>query len=93
MSNEQQKLDAGTHVLIPKGERWLRYISLVSVIGVIFAMGVWTATSRTLMFDNPEQKNKITTHISPAESEKHKTFEDMELKFVTRKEYELLKEL
>lgn len=94
MSKEQiEKLESGTHVLIPRGERWLRYTSLISVVLLVFAMGAWTSASRGLMFDDKGQKNTVITHSHPdSEGYKavHMTLEEAQDQFVTRREYQLL---
>lgn len=94
MSNEQrEKLESGTHVLIPKSERWIRYSGLAGVILMIFVMGITWGQSQDRMFTSSEQKIITVNHADEekkAYKDTHKTVSELSDYFVTRKEYELL---
>jgi len=90
---EQRKLESGSYVLIPKGERWLRYISLVSVISLIFSMGVFSANSKGKMFNSPEEKARTINHAKEdtrVYGEAHQTITQLQSEFVTRREYDMI---
>jgi len=94
MSEEQkEKIESGTHVLIPKTERWIRYASLVGVVVLIFTVGVTWGQSGDRMFKDSEQLNTTVTHAdedSKAYKDVHMTLAEKQAEFVTRREYDLL---
>ena len=82
-----KKIESGSHVLVPKHERYLRYVSLVSVIALIFTIGISWGKADDRMFDSAEQK---TTIINSIETLDVMSLDEMQDEFVTRREYELL---
>lgn len=65
----------------------LRIANMLGIITVIFLSGSWTQEVEGKSFDSMEQKRKVIEHI--AREDIHKSVEDEESHFVTRREYEL----
>lgn len=80
MSREEtiQKLESGNYQLIPTWERYLRYVSLIGFISLIFYIGTWTNTV----------EKGIGNHAD--NTDLHRTLPEAQSEFVTRREFEIL---
>lgn len=74
----REKWETGNYVLIPTWEKYLRYISIVGVVSLIFYTGVWT---------NDSTKN-LSTHVESKDI--HMPLQEKQQEFITRREYEII---
>ena len=63
----------------------VKYVNLLAIIGLIFAMGQWKQDAESRMFDNQEQKQQTIEHKNSIDP--HRTYQDNTDLFVTRREY------
>ena len=73
-----EKIESGNYALIPTWERYLRFITLIAVISLIFYTGAWTKNQEVTM----------STHIE--NMDEHRTLREAQKEFVTRREYDIL---
>ena len=76
-SDIQQKWETGNYVMIPKWERYLRFVSIIGVVSLIFYMGAWTNNSKKTVSSHVETKD-IHMPLAKAQAE-----------FITRREYNI----
>lgn len=80
-----EKFKEGTYVLVPKWDYYLKYLSLLGIVTLIFYIGFDRKDMDTRIFDSPSQKNKVLDHLLSQEA--HMSLKDKEDLFVTRREY------
>lgn len=84
---QQNKLDRGTHVLIPKWEVLLKYVALAGIIVYIYNFGSKDAIDAGKMLDSIKQKEAVVSHVE-VKNEIHMSLQELQNAFVTRREYE-----
>jgi len=78
MSDEQlEKLATGNYVAVPKWEYYLKYITLLGVVYLIFYIGSWTKNQEATMFNHLKNDDE------------HRTLKEAQKEFITRREFDL----
>lgn len=93
MKGNQNIGSTGSYIKTSVWDRVLKYAQLISVIILIFTIGVTWGKSQDRMFDNAEQKASTISHSDPKNpgyKDIHMTLQENQAEFVTRREYILL---
>lgn len=78
MSEEQfEKLSTGQYVVVPKWEYYLKYLSLLGIIYLIFYIGSWTKNQEATIFNHVKN------------GDEHRTLREAQKEFITRREFDL----
>ena len=79
MSDEQfEKLQNGQYIVVPKWEYYLKYVSLLGIVYLIFYIGAWSK----------KQEASVLNHIQ--NEDEHRSLRQAQEEFVTRREFNML---
>ena len=72
-----KKIESGNYTLIPTWERYLRFLSLLGLVLLIFYIGAWTKDSERNVSAHTDNKNV------------HMPLQEAQSEFITRREYNI----